>query len=176
VLKVSTPTECLLFASFLYRSDLHQESELRKIWQSHYGEFFSLVPQFNPLNDYYSQEMGHGELLKRFFLISSQTFKREILLASKLEALKWENSFAQEFKRSVNIDTGSISLENFLLATTKNYSHRVFLAEGIFADLTYEFNQGKFCELPWTYPDYRDPEKLEFITWARSYLLTKLQT
>ncbi len=66
------------------------------------------------------------------------------------------------------------SLENFVLATTKNYSHRPYLGQNIFADLTYHFHQGQFEFLPWTYPDYRDPKKVEFLSWARSYLLHKL--
>lgn len=176
MLKVSEPSECLLFSSFLYRSDLFDESEFKDLWKKHYGEFFAFSPQENPLKDYYSHEMGHAELLKRFFLVSTQHFKRDILLTSKLQALEWENSYARDSKRMVNIDTGSISLENFLLGTTKNYSHRIYIGQGIFADLTYEFNQGRYRELPWTYPDYRDSEKLDFITWTRSYLLTKLQS
>jgi hypothetical protein len=70
---------------------------------------------------------------------------------------------------------GFLSLENFILATTKNYSHRVFLGQGIFADLTYQFHNGALETFPWTYPDYLDEKKREFFTWARSYLLQACQ-
>lgn len=175
MLNVSEPSECLLFSSFLYRSDLFNDDRVKELWKD-YGECFCFFPKINPLKDYYSQEMGHGELLKRFFLVSSQPFRRDILLSSKMTALDLERQHSQDSKRMINIDTGIISLENFVLATTKNYSHRIYIGQGIFADLTYEFNQGRYRELPWTYPDYKDPEKLDFITWTRSYLLTKLQS
>lgn len=71
----------------------------------------------------------------------------------------------------VNIDIGFLTLENFVLATTKNYSHRIFIGQNIFADLTYHFHQGEFRSLPWTYPDYLDDQKKDFIKWGRSFLL-----
>jgi hypothetical protein len=48
----------------------------------------------------------------------------------------------------------------FILATGKNYAHRIYLGKGIYADLTLIFQKGAFRKLPWTYPDYSDPEML----------------
>lgn len=74
----------------------------------------------------------------------------------------------------VNADIGFLSLENFILATTKNFSHRVFLGQSIFGDLTYYFHLGELQTFPWTYPDYVDEEKKNFFTWGRGFLLQKL--
>jgi len=71
----------------------------------------------------------------------------------------------------VNLDIGFLSLENFILATTKNFSHRVYLGQGIFADLTYQFSKGELRAFDWTYPDYLDGQKRDFFTWGRSFLL-----
>ena len=71
----------------------------------------------------------------------------------------------------VNVDIGFITPENFLLATTKNYAHRVFIGQNIFADLTYQCTDGVYQTLPWTYPDFKDQPKLDFLSWCRTYLL-----
>jgi hypothetical protein len=159
----------LVFGSFLYRHDLHTQEELLELWSRHYGDCEFMVPEFNPLIDYYAKEMS-GKL-GRFLVMSLKTFPRSQLLEAKLKGLEWENAFAQGGKRMVNVDIGFLSLENFLLATTKNYSHRIFIGADIFADLTFEFKQGQFRTLPWTYPDYQDPAKISFLTTARNRLL-----
>lgn len=165
----TSPTHGLLFGSFLYREDLHETSELQKIWEGEFGQSFKLLPANNPLNSYYEKEMGTP--LSRFFVITATAYPREFLLSSKLLALEWERKWAISGKRMVNLDTGILTLENFLLATTKNYSHRVYIGQNIFADLTYQFVQGQFQVFPWTYPDFQDEEKIKFFTWCRNYLL-----
>jgi hypothetical protein len=160
----------LIFGSFLYRTDLVLKADLLKLWSDQWAESASFVPTHNPLSNYYQKEMGPSEHLERFFVVSLQSAPRDQLLQSKLIALEWENTLASNGNRTVNIDTGIITLENFLLATTKNYSHRVFIGEDIFADLTYQFVHGSYQPLPWCYPDYQDSTKIEFITWCRSYL------
>lgn len=169
MLKTELASPGLLFGSFLYRKDLFTEVELTKFWEDMFGSSFALVPSTNPLSNYYAKEMG--EPLARKFFITSKSFPREFLLSTKLQALSWEKKWAQNNQRMVNVDIGALTAENFLLATTKNYSHRIYLGQNIFADLTYYFHQGRFQTLPWTYPDYLDEEKIQFFTWARSFLL-----
>lgn len=159
----------LLFGSFLYRKELFREEDLCNRWEENYGKSFSFSPQFNPLNDYYSREMGSE--LSRVFYLTTKSFPREYLLSSKLLALRWEEEWRRDGARMVNVDTGFLTAENFLLATTKNYSHRVYLGQRLFADLTYYFHQGSLQTLPWTYPDFLDEEKKEFFNWGRSFLL-----
>lgn len=174
MLKTTPATQGLLFASFLFRSDLHTVSDLSIFWEKNFGTSFSFAPENNPLSEYYSKEMGEG--LSRIFLVSTSLYPREYLLSAKLLSLEWEKSWAVDGKRMVNADIGFLCLENFLLATTKNYSHRIYLGQNIFADLTYQYVQGELQTLPWTYPDYVDSKKIEFFTWLRSYLLQKNTT
>jgi hypothetical protein len=169
MLKVSQASRGLLFGSFLFRKDLHSKDSLQEVWEKNYGQSFSFVPDQNPLNAYYSKEMGHD--LSRIFFITTSTFERDYLLSSKLLALEWEQNWSVEGKRLVNVDTGFLSLENFLLATTKNYSHRIYIGQNLFADLTYYFHQSELQSLPWTYPDYLDDQKKDLFLWARSFLL-----
>jgi hypothetical protein len=169
MLNLTRPSEGLLFASFLYRKDLLTSQELTLFWEEKFGKSFSLAPAMNPLNDYYSKEMGPD--LSRIFFLTTESFPREFLLSTKLQAIGWELDWSHENARRVNVDIGFLTPENFILATTKNYSHRVYLGQNIFADLTYHFHQGELKSFPWTYPDYLDSTKKEFLTWGRSFLL-----
>ena len=70
-------------------------------------------------------------------------------------------------KRRVNIDPGYISLDKLVLFTTKNYSHRIYLNEGIYAEVTLKFERKSFVPLPWTYPDYKTLEYIDFFNKIR---------
>jgi hypothetical protein len=166
MLQVAPASSGLLFFSVLYRPEV--ELHLKR-FDDLFGEFISYRPSVNPLRQYYAREMG--EPLERIFFVSTKTYAREFLLSTKLLAQNWEAEFAISQKRQMNIDVGFISLENFILATTKNYSHRVFIGQNIFADLTYQFINGTFEPLPWCYPDYQDEEKKKFLNWCRTFLL-----
>jgi len=101
---------------------------------------------------YYTNEMGQD--LKRCIF----AFEK-LVEPSKLSALKyWSNSLEQDWavdsKRRVNIDVGYISLGKLVLATTKNHSHRIYLDNGIYGEVTLHFVRGHFEPWPWTYPDY----------------------
>ncbi|HCR13556.1 DUF4416 family protein [Solidesulfovibrio sp.] len=67
-------------------------------------------------------------------------------------------------RRRVNLDPGLLTQERFVLATGKNFTHRIYLGEGIFADLTLVFQAGSWQTLPWTFPDYASPDMLEILT------------
>ncbi len=111
--------------------------------------------------DYYAGEMG-STLLRCF--VSFETLVNPGDLSGFKHA---SNNLEAEFKnaaggRAVNIDPGLITLENLILATTKNFTHRIYLGRGIYGDLTLIFQKGRYHALPWTYPDYSDPEALIF--------------
>jgi hypothetical protein len=167
----TAPGQGLLFFSFLYRRDLFEKDLFLERTQGLFGKVITFSPSHNPLMNYYAREMGDASLLDRYFFLTTTTFPREFLLTTKLLALDWEREWSHNQARQVNVDIGFLSLENFILATTKNYSHRVFLGQNIFADLTYQAVDGRFQSLPWTYPDYIDQEKIDFFNWSRSFLL-----
>lgn len=101
--------------------------------------------------DYYAREMGSP--LVRRFLVAAQDLPRERLSTIKACAWEIEGDLSRDGRRTVNIDPGLLTEENFVLATGKNYSHRVYLGDGVFADLALVFEKGGFRPLPWTYPD-----------------------
>jgi hypothetical protein len=85
----------------------------------------------------------------------------------KLATNAIEQAHAAGGRRRVNIDPGYLLLERFVLATGKNYSHRIYLGHGIYADLTLIYRQGTFQTLPWTYPDYAEPPLGRFLLAVR---------
>lgn len=106
--------------------------------------------------DYYAAEMG-GVLKRRFI-----SFKRPVPLEGihrvKIRSNDIESRLSNSGRRRVNIDPGYLELSKLVLFSTKDYTHRIYLADGIFAEPTLFYRDGKFNPWPWTYPDYRTPE------------------
>jgi hypothetical protein len=75
----------------------------------------------------------------------------------------------------VNLDPGILSLENICLATTKPYSHRIYLAGGIWAEVTLMYRKDSYHPLEWTYPDYASQELLEIFAHLRILYKEKLR-
>ena len=108
------------------------------------------------LTDYYGEEMG-APLFRRF-LAAEAAVPRDALPAVKIALESIEGEMASGGRRTVNLDPGLLTAENFILATGKNYAHRIYLGNGVFADLTLVYRKGEFHPLPWTYPDYASGE------------------
>lgn len=85
-----------------------------------------------------------------------------------------ERDFMEAGKRRVNLDPGYLTAAKLVLATTKDYSHRLYLGRGIFGDLHLRFEAGTFRPQPWTYPDYQEPFVLEFFNRVRETYLQQL--
>ena len=119
-------------------------------------------------SDYYCPEMG--ESLLRYFLLFTPLRGRDALAEVKIETNRIEAIHSEDGRRSVNIDPGYIALEQMVLATTKGYTHRIYLGKGIFADLTLAFENGTYHGLPWTYPDYGGQELISLLNgWRERY-------
>ena len=105
---------------------------------------------------YYAREMGWP--LHRRFVSFERLLRPTDIVEIKIATNRMENGYRQEGRRRVNIDPGYISLERLVLATGKNYAHRIYLSKGIYADLTLIFHKESFRPLQWTYKDYASPE------------------
>jgi hypothetical protein len=115
--------------------------------------------------DYYAAEMG--EPLHRCMLVFRELIEQMDLAPIKLRTNEIELKYAASGRRQVNIDPGYLLYERFVLATGKNYSHRIYIGHGIYADLTLIYQQGAYQPLPWTYPDYKDKPMGDFLTQVR---------
>ena len=114
---------------------------------------------------YYTSEMGMP--LYRRMLVFTDLIAQSDLARIKLRTNEIELQYAQSGKRSVNIDPGYLLYERFVLATGKNYSHRIYIGQGIYADLTLIYQKGAYRPLPWTYPDYADAAMGGFLMQVR---------
>jgi hypothetical protein len=79
-----------------------------------------------------------------------------------------------DHKRRVNLDPGLLSLYNLVLASTKSFAHRIYLRDGIYAEVTLLYQAGKFSPLAWTYPDYQTDVCQEFLLRCRKELLADI--
>ena len=125
--------------------------------------------------DYYTEEMGPG--LLRQFVAWGKLVEPSELARMKIKTNALEDELADAIrgpvKRPVNLDPGYITPSKLILATTKDYSHRIYLGEGIYAEVTLQWSKGQWRSWPWTYPDYAEPTYHEFFTRVRQALLEK---
>ncbi len=103
---------------------------------------------------YYVPEMGTP--LFRRVLVFKELIRQRDLADIKQHTNVVEHRYARAGRRSVNIDPGYLLRERFVLATGKNFAHRIYIGKGIYADLTLIYRKGAFEPLAWTYPDYAD--------------------
>ncbi len=162
VLQIPVPAN--LTVSVMYLND-HLCFEIRSILEKMSGDIDAVSPSysFSDISPYYDPEMGTG--VKKIIFSFKEPVEREKLVDIKLKCVDLEEKYSVNGKRTVNLDPGLLSLENFILATGKNFSHRIYLGKGVFAEVTLMFGKkGVVKELPWTYRDYLyEP--------ARSFLL-----
>ena len=119
---------------------------------------------------YYEPEMG-GPLFRRMMAFG-QLIRAEDLVEIKAFTNALEDDFTQDGRRRVNVDPGYLVLERFVLATGKNFTHRIYLGQSVFADLTLIYHKGDFQTLPWTYPDYAGQEIRSFLHLVRKKYCT----
>ncbi|MBU1229674.1 MAG: DUF4416 family protein [Proteobacteria bacterium] len=125
---------------------------------------------------YYNQELGrppHGELFRRL-LGFARLVPLDGLVAVKLATNTDERGQARpDGSRRVNLDPGLLTLERLILASGKNFTHRVYLGQGIWADLTLIYNRKSgWVALPWTFPDYATEDMKRRLTELRALYKT----
>ncbi|HYA41132.1 MAG TPA: DUF4416 family protein [Syntrophobacteraceae bacterium] len=187
LLTLAAARSSFLASCFFYTMSQPREPDLVKLiirfLFSDYGTklqaLHALVSDFGPMDflstsapflytTYYDKEMGQA--------IRRQTAGFLNLVAPgslpdiKLRTNEIEIRLSRNGKRQVNIDPGLLSLERFVLATGKDFTHRVYLRDGIYADLTFIYSKGAYSPLPWTYPDYREPQFLHYLEVLRKKL------
>ncbi|OGC96493.1 MAG: hypothetical protein A2W25_15005 [candidate division Zixibacteria bacterium RBG_16_53_22] len=131
-----------------------------------FGPIDSMSPTFDfTFTDYYLSEMG-SNLKKRFYsferLVSPDT-----LADIKHATIAIEAGFAGPDGRTVNVDPGYLEESKLVLASTKNFSHRIYLRDNIWAEVTMRYMRGKFVTHDWTYPDYSQPLAIDFLCRVR---------
>lgn len=148
-----------------------------------------LAEQFGPIalasglipfdfTDYYAAEMG-APLLRKFVAFE-RLIPPDRLAPIKLATNRLEDELARTLgaavPRPVNLDPGLLDASRLILATTKDHAHRIYLADGVYAEITLTYRKGAYVPTPWTYRDYRTEPYLAFFAQARARLLGLLRS
>jgi len=119
--------------------------------------------------DYYEPEMGKN-LLRKFL-----AFER-LIDASELAGIKRATNDIEKklavgasVLRPVNLDPGYIALSKLVLASMKDFSHRIYLGGGVYGEITLMYRSG-WRTLEWTFPDFASGRYFDFLTRARNKL------
>jgi hypothetical protein len=167
------PQHVLIFAGVLSAENLELQPIAQQLITSCGDIFLRTEPQPFTYTTYYQKEMG--EHITRQWWVFDSLHDPSTLAEIKTTTNAIEQHYLNTQKgRSVNIDPGLISLSNVVLASTKNYSHRIYLGKGIYAEVTLVYKNKSFTALGWTYPDYRESSTIDFFNQARTLLKEKL--
>ncbi|MBM4258691.1 MAG: DUF4416 family protein [Deltaproteobacteria bacterium] len=138
--------------------------------QSHYGPV-DLASETFPWNmtEYYRKEMG--ENLLRKFVTFERLIVPDALAGIKLTTNELEMSLSGGERptspRRVNLDPGYVDRTKLVLASAKDQAHRIYLSQGIYAEVTLLYYHGEFHPFIYTYPDYQWPETYAFLRRAQ---------
>lgn len=125
--------------------------------------------------DYYQATMGDG--LKKQFLAFERLIDPSELPAIKQATNAWEAEYTEEAAhpepRPLNLDPGYVTPAKLVLASTKDHSHRLYLGQGIYAEVTLFYRAGQWQAREWTYPDYRRADFQDYFTQLRNNLLAR---
>jgi hypothetical protein len=172
--KVKNIIPVKLFTAITFRDEMEIERLIREEISTIFGpsDCNSDIFNFSIYTDYYQDEMGNH--LNKVFTGFQNLIEPERLPKIKIKTNNIESRFTAENKRTVNIDPGYITLAKVVLATTKDYSHRIYLSDGIYGDVHLIYTNRKYMFQPWTYPDYQQNTTISFFTHLRSIYASQL--
>jgi hypothetical protein len=126
--------------------------------------------------DYYAREMG--DIVDRIFFSFEDLIDADTLADSKFRTNEIEQEYrvrSAEVPRPVNIDPGYLEEAKVVLASTKNFYHRLAIAQGVFAEVTMHFKNNTYQFFPWTYPAYKSKDYQEFFLRVRQIYRSQLR-
>lgn len=164
------PVLLLLAAFSRHASALDWVREMASV---RWGEIALESPRFT-FNETQFYERTMGTDLKKTFFVFKSLFDPAQLACAKRQAIQWEAEYTSlgrhEERRPLNLDPGYLSEAKLVLASTKDRDHRLYLRDGIFAEVTLYYYHGGWQTRDWTYPDYRRSDYHVFFTTCRDYL------
>ncbi|MBI5055844.1 MAG: DUF4416 family protein [Nitrospirae bacterium] len=115
---------------------------------------------------YYEKEMGAD--LKRKFVFFEKLINPQTISGIKLKTIELEKQCLNESGgRGINLDPGYLDSAKIVLVSTKDYSHRLYLGNGIYGEVTLIYSGKSYQVLPYTYPDFRTEEYHDIFKKAR---------
>lgn len=154
-----------LFIGFIFKD----ETAFAKAKSILRGQFGRMDYESEPLaftyTDYYKAEFG--ESLTRKFISFQKLISPDALPGIKTNANLIEEKLSKLARRLINIDPGYLDMPKVILASTKDYRHRVYLGKGIFAEIALFYKGKSFSPWEWSYPDYKSKEYITIFNQIR---------
>jgi hypothetical protein len=170
--KVSEPEPAMLFIGMLYANPVVL-NHVRPVLDREFGETVLISPASEwDYSGYYRDELGWP--LSRQFFFFKNPINPESLADIKIRTNEIEESFSSDEKRRINLDPGYLTLSKVVLASTKNYAHRIYLRKGIYGEITLYYQGGRFKPYLFTYRDYQGKSCLDIFTQARTLFRKQL--
>lgn len=168
------PYKVKLFVAIMYKPGFNIQNVIETL-EKRFGEReFTYGPVDFSWSEYYQSEMGDN--LKKIYFNYNTLIDREDLPSIKLYTNDLEKEFSAGTDRDVNIDPGYIARDKFVLATTKDFYHRIYIGQGIYAEVTLHYRRGRYRFFSWTYPDYKEQRFFEYIEKARATLVKEIRS
>ncbi len=161
--RIQKPPKGRLIVSIIY-SSWDGLADALKMLERQFGRIDCETMEIPYGGNQYAEEMGHN--LQRRFYSFDRLVERDCLPDAKATCAKIERRLGDlvgDFAfRTVNIDPGVATTENVIMASHREFNHRVYLTDGVFAELTLVYAKNRFVRLPWTDLDFCQKEALEF--------------
>jgi len=125
------------------------------------------------VTSYYENEMG-ANLMRRIC-----SFERLITPDLIAEAKRFTNNLEEQFRsekgRQINLDPGYLDYYKVVLASTKYGGQKIYLANGIYADMTLVMYKGKWESFDWSFPDFRSGLYAQVLSRIRDLYKTQVK-
>lgn len=173
IMQPKPPLQVKLFSGVLY-SDPDALNRAFSLLEEKYGpiEYRSQDFPFTE-TDYYNIEMGTP--IYRHFISFKNLIIPNQIAKIKLECNTIEERVASQQGRVVNLDPGYMDYDKVVLASAKYNGNKVYLDEGIWADLTLRFEQGQYLTYPWSFPDFKTGQYQEVFLEIRRLYKTQMR-
>lgn len=180
---IRQPNPVQLFCGVIFSQNIDLKT-VRVELEEAFGpiDFESEIIPFD-FTDYYQAEMGAG--LNRVFYAFEKLVTPDKIVDAKLLTNDIELKITDELHgagvssdgtgRMVNLDPGYVDTPKMVLASTKDFFHRIYLQKGIYAEITLYFKKPSYEPFPWTYPDYRTEKYIAFFNELRTRFRKKLE-
>jgi len=127
--------------------------------------------------DYYTASMG-APLVRHFFSFRNLADPAQLAewktATNAMEAnLRQALCTPDNLERPVNLDVGYITGAKLVLASTKDFAHRLYLKDGIFGEITMGFRDNAWISHRFTFPDFKSGDYDAFLKRVRDEHLGK---
>jgi hypothetical protein len=166
--KINVSESVLLFVGTLY-ADSNAFVTAGKMLTQYFGDIL-LSSSRTPWNhsSYYKDELGWP--IYRQFIFFRNLVDPGNLADIKIKTNELEYTLSIDGKRSINLDPGYLALSKIVLASTKNYAHRVYLGKGIYAEVTLVYKNNSYAPHLFTYRDYQEKTSIDIFIDVREKL------